>query len=353
VKRQRYSIVATLGPASDSDELIGELRSAGASAFRLNTSHLTPEEVEQWLLRLSRLEPAGRAPAPVVLDLQGSKWRLGAFPGFVLQDGAVVELVQAAASEQTDVLPVPHEDFFAAAPHSSPELLLNDARCLLRVDSCEAARLRARVIRGGAIAPRKGITFRHSAFRRESLAERDRALIARIGLGDRGAEASGSPQARNPAQPAPLRIAISYVRDAAEMQAYRRLFGPSIYLIAKLERETAVEEAEAIAEHADELWLCRGDLGAEMGLQRMAEAAYRFSRKVSRTPVPVLLAGQVLEHMTGCPEPTRAEVCALYSALREGYRGVVLSDETAVGSYPLASCRAAASFLQAIPRQFF
>ncbi|MBN1834350.1 MAG: hypothetical protein JW820_00800 [Spirochaetales bacterium] len=316
-----YSIVVTLGPATDSDELVAGLLEAGADALRLNGSHLGPQALARWLTRLG-------GAAPVVLDLQGSKWRLGEFPPFALAAGDTVELVEGAVSEEAGRLPVPHPDFFAAAPQSSPELRLDDARCLLQVEDCAPDRLRARVVRGGTIRSRKGITFSRSAFRRESLAERDLELV-------RVAERSGGPG---------VRLAVSYVRDAAEMTTYRRLLGPSAYLIAKIERATAVGEAAGIAETADELWLCRGDLGAEMGARGMAEAVHRFSSALSDLPVPALLAGQVFEHMTRNPSPTRSEVCFLYEALLGGFRGVVLSDETAVGDFPLESCRAAAMF---------
>lgn len=131
-----------------------------------------------------------------------------------------------------------------------------------------------------------------------------------------------------------VRYALSYVKDAGEMARYRHRLGRSLYLIAKLERPLAVEQALPMVEFADELWLCRGDLGAEVGLAAMAEAV----------SLPVLMAGQVLEHMAAQPAPTRSEVCYLYEALRQGYRGFVLSDETAVGRYPVESCRVAALF---------
>ena len=99
-----------------------------------------------------------------------------------------------------------------------------------------------------------------------------------------------------------------------------------------------------IAAVANELWVCRGDLGAELGLREMAVAVQRFTQMLGDLSVPVLMAGQVLEHMTQQPTPTRSEVCYLYDTLLAGYRGVVLSDEAAIGRYPVASCRAAAMF---------
>lgn len=321
-----YEIIATLGPASSTPELWREMIAAGATAFRLNSSHLSTPEVVAWVERLRAFyDQIGKA-LPVVIDLQGSKWRLGQIEARELVAGQRVSLVQATASQQAGVLPVPHADFFAAAPQSSREIRLNDARVLLEVESVQADAIQARVIQGGPIAARKGITYSASEYRSEGLNEKDRAIL------------------RDTRQYPFVRYAISYVKNAAEMAAYRKLIGATIYLVAKLERGLAVAEAAAIAAEADEVWLCRGDLGAELGLVEMARAAQLFSAGVRAIPIPVMLAGQVLEHMTRQPTPTRSEVCCLFDALTYGYQGVVLSDEAAVGDFAVESCRAAALF---------
>jgi pyruvate kinase len=321
-----YQIVATLGPSSETDAMWRNLLEAGATAFRLNTSHLSAQQLQDWIRRLDAFFAAQERRVPVVLDLQGSKWRLGQFPAGQLADGERVTLIHAATATRAGVLPVPHGDFFRAAAVSSGEIVLDDAKLCLALESQTAGEVRARVIRGGAILPRKGITYTASTYRQESLTEADRAILE----GTRHL--------------AGVQYALSYVRDAAEMAGYRAQIDPQLRLIAKLERRPAVDEAERIAARADEVWLCRGDLGAELGMQAMAEAAHRFSEGVRGLPVPALLAGQVLEHMTEHPTPTRAEVCALHDALRQGYRGVVLSDETAIGRDPVESCRTAALF---------
>lgn len=321
-----YEIVATLGPKSDTEAMWLRMLTVGVTAFRLNTSHLTPVEITTWFRRLDALL-ATRDPRPgLVLDLQGSKWRLGQCPAGTLTEGQRIELVCAPSARQSGVLPVPHPDFFRAAPVSSDEVVLDDAKLRLAVESRADEALRVRVVVGGPVLPRKGITYTASAYRQESLTEADRAIL------ERTREISG------------VRYAISYVKDATEMAAYRRQVGAGVPLVAKLERQPAVAEAAAVAVHCDAIWLCRGDLGAELGLAAMAEAAGRFSEGVAGLPVPVLLAGQVLEHMTEHAAPTRSEVCAVYDAIRQGYRGVVLSDETAVGRDPVAACRMAALF---------
>jgi pyruvate kinase len=111
-----------------------------------------------------------------------------------------------------------------------------------------------------------------------------------------------------------------------------------------LERQPAVSQPVSIARYANEIWLCRGDLGAELGLRDMAEAVARMHEQIHRLSAPVLLAGQIFEHMTANPTPTRSEVCYLYETLMKGYQGLVLSDETAIGNYPVESCQAAALF---------
>jgi pyruvate kinase len=321
-----YDIIATLGPKSDTALVWEAMLRAGVTAFRLNTSHLSAAQLRRWL---EQIEPflVGRSPQPpIVLDLQGSKWRLGQFPECELAGGEQVTLILAASADGRGVLPVPHPDFFRAAPMSTGEIVLDDAKLRLALEAQGPDALQARVIDGGVFLPRKGITYTASTYRQESLGANDQAVL------DGTRQLAGA------------RYAVSYVRDAVEMANFRAQIGPSAHLIAKLERRPALEEAAAIAESADALWLCRGDLGAELGARAMAEAAHQFSAKVRAMPVPVLLAGQVYEHLTEHAAPTRAELCGAYDALGMGYRGFVLSDETAIGRDPVASCRVAALF---------
>jgi pyruvate kinase len=326
IRRMRYELIATLGPTSQDETTWQGMVTCGVSALRLNTSHLSLEQVVAWLERLEIFFEKPAIRLPIVLDLQGSKWRLGQFSPFELRPDQVVELVYADAAHRPDILPVPHRDFFQAAPLSSGEIALNDAKILLALESASEETMRARVRRGGMIAPNKGITFTASAYRREALSEKDQVILNQTQSGEN------------------IRYAISYLRDGLEMAHYREVFGPQPYLIAKLERRPALEDALEIARHCEQMWLCRGDLGAELGLAAMAAAVHDFSQRIDEFSIPVVMAGQVLEHMTTQPTPTRSEVCYLYDALRSGYAGFVLSDETAVGKYPLESCRAAALF---------
>lgn len=315
------AVVATLGPASASEETWAAMLCAGATGFRLNTSHLTIAELEGWLERLLAFRAQRGDDWPIVLDLQGSKWRLGQFAGFAMQEGEAVALTHAVHASEAGTLPVAHADFFRAAVEGET-IVLNDAKSLLRVEQCEPQRIQARVLRGGWIEPRKGLTLPGSSFRSEGLGAQDALVFA---------------MAR--ALPG-VQFALSYLRDGEEMQRYRQTMGGA-YLVAKLERGTALDDAARIAQFCEAVWLCRGDLGAEVGLPGMAAAAHRFGQHVRDLPVPALLAGQVLEHMTSYSTPTRAEVCGIYDARMLGYAGVVLSDETAVGQNPVLACEAA------------
>jgi len=321
-----YDVIATLGPSTSTARLWHDLLEAGATAFRLNTSHLTLQNLDCWLERIDAFQKSQPAPVALYLDLQGSKWRLGQFPACALETGRFVDLVFAETSDLPGCLPVPHQDFFLAAPFSSSVISLNDAKIRLERLETQAERVHARVVAGGEISPCKGITFLDSDFRIENTSAKDRAIFERThGRGY-------------------VRYAISYVRDGQEMQRYRQGFGAGAHLAAKLERRPALEDAAAIALSADSLWLCRGDLGAELGLRDMAHAVWEFTRSIPDLRVPAILAGQVLEHLTEHKMPTRSEVCYLFDALDAGYHGVVLSDETAIGRYPVEAVRAAAMF---------
>jgi pyruvate kinase len=299
---------------------------AGVTAFRLNTSHLDLGQLWAWLERLEAFLSARQPRPALALDLQGSKWRLGQFAPLELAEGQTIDLVLATSTEQPNYLPVPHADFFQAALLSSPELRLNDAKVHLRVEEIDGEHLRARVMRGGLLTAHKGITYLASDFRSEALGEKDQEIIQQT------KDLPG------------IRYAISYLRDAAEMYRYRSRLGPNVYLIGKLERAPAMAEAEQIAAEANELWVCRGDLGAELGLPGMARAVYALSAQVRGLNCPMMMAGQVLEHMTAAAAPTRTEVCAMHDTLMLGYSGFVLSDETAIGRDPVEACQAAAMF---------
>jgi len=289
---------------------------------------MSPEEVSRWISAL-RSEFGSETAPDLILDLQGSKWRVGETPTRQVAAGEVLTLLYAespgAREPARNMLSVPHPDFFSAAAISPGRITMNDAKVELQIVSCSSDRLECRVTRGGPISGRKGISLPGSSYRREGLHPRDARIVR---------ESGGSS----------ISYAISYVRDAEELGNLKKSIPENARLTAKIERPEAVADALAIAAETDEIWLCRGDLGAEVGGAQMARIVHTFYPQISRMGVPTVLAGQVLEHMTDSPDPTRAELCNLFDALTYGMAGVVLSDETAVGSYPVESCAAASLF---------
>jgi pyruvate kinase len=180
------------------------------------------------------------------------------------------------------------------------------------------------VQRPGVLLARKGLNRIEHPIELVDLAETDQQTVSRC-LSVPGVD-----------------FAVSFASDGTEAAWIRRR-APDRRVILKVEREEALVHLDALAAHADELWICRGDLGAQLGLSNMANAVARIEPR--RYAVPVLMAGQVLEHLTQHDQPTRSEVCHLVGLISHGYAGVVLSDETAIGIAPLNATRWAAQLM--------
>ena len=300
-------LIATLGPALESEALLGRVAEI-ACRFRLNAAHLSREALVGWLHRVAGL-PGG--PRPVVVDLQGAKLRLGQFAARPSLGGEVV-LVCAHRSSDGLALPVPHPELFATlAP--GEHLWLDDARIELELVEQGSGWARARVLKDGPLRSFKGINHRADPGVPAELSPRDAELVAAL-----------SPFGF-------VQLALSFVYDGSEAALLRH--SSPLRLVAKIERPEALEHLAAIDSAFDELWFCRGDLGSQCGLARLPLLQRRFCEALPTLRSPAYLAGQVLEHLTHHPEPTRAEVVQLYEASRSGFAGIVLSDETAVGRH--------------------
>jgi pyruvate kinase len=301
-------IVATLGPASLS--LAGQLRDAGATAFRLNASHMNPEELAA-AAGATRTECPG---LPIVVDLQGAKVRLGRFGMKEVKPGD--NLVFALEPQGTEI-PLPHSEVFEVA-RVGDTLSSDDGRLRFRVVAAGADNLSASVLTGGVLMPRKGFNVLEHPVRLRALTRADRnAIDAVAGVSDTA-------------------FALSFMEDGREA-AWVRGLALGRRVIGKIERREAVDNIAAIAAAVDSLWICRGDLGVQLGLRRMAD--WIHSHEPASSPVPVFMAGQVLEHLTRHREPTRSEVCHVVDLLTRGYAGFVLSDETAIGNDPVGAVR--------------
>jgi pyruvate kinase len=303
--------VLTIGPASEDPANLFLLRGA-ATRFRLNTAHLSSERLTELLQRLSDATPPGTEPLPVILDLQGAKIRLGRCPHGTLPLGEITLHLREETDTLTD-LPLPHPEVFQQT-RVGDILFLNDRRVTLEITAkTDSTTLRAVCRHPGEIGPGKGVNSPHHAF-----------VPARVTPGDQCAIAIGN---RFPF----VEYAVSFLATGAEADLFRPLTGDR-RLIAKIERPLALGHLEGICTRFDEVWLCRGDLGAEVGWRGLGRAQAEFTDRIATLGKPALLAGGVLGSMVFAPHPSRSEVVHLHDALTAGFAGIVLSDETACGS---------------------
>jgi pyruvate kinase len=324
---RRAKIMATLGPASRNETVLRELVRAGVDLFRLNLSHGTQEQHRETLRRVRRVAIEERCHLPVALDLMGPRYRLGQIPDEPRTLEPDQEVVLGPESSGAE-LPVDS----GIVEHLEPgeRVLIDGGLIELRIESKQGDRVRARVVNGGPVKTRKGINLPDSALPFE-ISEKDRSDIA-------FAVAENADY-----------LAASYVGEAAHVEAVRAVAaeaGGRIPIIAKIERATAIEHLDEIAEAADGLMVARGDLGVEVPLyqvpvlQKKIVAAGRLSGK------PVIVATQMLESMIEQPRPTRAEATDVANAVFDGADALMLSGETAAGKYPVQVVQTMARIIQ-------
>jgi pyruvate kinase len=307
-------IVATLGPSSF--HLASELRSAGASAFRLNASHMSATELAGRVSVLCRFQPR----FPVVVDLQGAKMRLGEFAQRPVEPG---DRIVFSLDLSDEAISLPHPELFGALA-AGDTLTCDDARLRFRVLSVSTRAAEVRPLDRGVLKPRKGINIAEHPVALLDLTAHDRACV----------EAAAAAGARD--------FAFSFMTDGREAAWVRRA-APGCTVTGKIEREEALSKLGEIETSVDSLWICRGDLGAQLGPARLSR--WVSGVKPGDFARPILMAGQVLEHMTRHATPTRSEICHLFDLVSRGYAGFVLSDETAVGVDPVCAVRVLREFL--------
>jgi pyruvate kinase len=315
-------LVATIGPSSLS--LVDRLATEGATVFRLNASHMDPPEVEATVELLRRAAPG----LPIVIDLQGAKMRLGRFEPRRVVTGDRVAFAHSPSSSKE--IPLPHPQLFRQVAEGET-IGSDDDRLRFRIESVShAGWLEAVAERDGVLRPRKGVNLLEHPVELDGLTERDQD-ICRTVRPRRG-----------------ITWAFSFMKDGREAAWLRSLVSDAA-IVGKIERREAAEAVEAIAAVVDAVWICRGDLGAQLGDAALAAWVGSFAPRTLKCPV--LMAGQVLEHLTAHAEATRSEICHLYDLVRRGYAGIVLSDETAIGADPARAVRVAAALMRGFERE--
>ncbi len=323
VRRSRSTkIVATLGPASSTEEMIERLFLAGVDLFRLNFSHGSQDDHRANVERIRRIEKHYSHPIGIMMDLQGPKLRLGTFAQGQVQLAAGhrfrLDLDPTPGDESR--APLPHPEIFAAIEKDT-ELLVDDGKVRLKVDIAGKDFAEVTVITGGTISNRKGVNVPNAVLPISALTPKDRNDMA-FGLG-LGVDW----------------VALSFVQRPEDVAEGRKLIGGKAALLTKMEKPQALDRLDEIVELSDGIMVARGDLGVETPPEDVPIAQRRMIHVCRQAGKPVIVATQMLDSMVKSPTPTRAEASDVANAVYEGADAVMLSAETAAGDYPLEAVR--------------
>ena len=320
---RRTKIVATIGPASSSREVIRQLVKAGMDVARLNFSHGSYDQHAQIIKNLREISEELDTPVTILQDLQGPKIRVGQLPGgeMMLSPGGVVAMVpEPDFTGQPDTIPLDY-------PHAAEEatagmrILLADGLMQLQVLEVAGRALRCRVIDGGALNSRKGVNFPQLNLRLlPSLTDKDKEDL-KFGI----------------SQDVDW-VSLSFVRSGADVHSLKELIaaeGVFKPVVAKIEKPQAIENLDGILQETNGVMVARGDLGVELKPEKVPMLQKHIIESCNRKGLPVITATQMLESMIRDPRPTRAEASDVANAIIDGTDAVMLSGESAVGAHPV------------------
>jgi pyruvate kinase len=306
VTSRRTKIIATVGPAQDPPGALERLLDAGVDVLRINLSHASPRE-QAARVRRAR---AHRPDVAVLADLAGPKLRLGDLAAEIdVVAGETVVLGRGG-------VPVGDPTLFGRVRPGDP-VYVADGTIALEATAVSTDSLTCRVRVGGTLRSRKGVNLPRDGSSLPCVTDKDRADLAELDLVDADF------------------VAVSYVRHEQDLAEVRRLTDRP--LVAKVEKQQALERLDAILAASDAIMVARGDLGVEIPIERVPAAQKRLIRAANRAGRPVITATQMLVSMVSSPLPTRAEVTDVANAVLDGTDGVMLSEETAVGHDPVAA----------------
>lgn len=318
--KRRTKIVCTLGPATGTRQKIFALAQAGMNVARLNCSHGNWETKHQWVQWIR--EASERfGPIAIMVDLQGPKFRLGSLPveGVAVGTGQLVTI----GIDPLAVVPL-HRDAVYLAMKPGDKVLLGDGEVQLKLISDLGDMFQARVLAGGLVQGRKGITLLGRSFDVPALTDQDKLDIVEAVKADADF------------------IALSYVKraeDIALLASEIESLGSDIRTVAKIETKEALGDLQAIIHESDAIMVARGDLGLQMDIEDVPAAQKNIINACFHAGKPVITATQMLESMLSTARPTRAEASDVFNAILDGTDAVMLSGETAAGSYPIESVK--------------
>ncbi len=319
-RSRKVRVLATLGPASNTPEMIATLFQAGADAFRINMSHGDQQSKIAVIQAIRGLEKEFQRPTTILADLQGPKLRVGKFEGgrTMLESGSTFVLDRDKTPGDATRVELPHKEIFAAIEPGA-RLLLDDGKLVLRVTDHGPDRIETQVEVGGALSNNKGLNVPDVVLPMAALTEKDRSDLAFAV--EQGVDW----------------IALSFVQRPEDLAEARKLIGGKAALLAKIEKPAAIERLEEIVEMCDGVMVARGDLGVELPPQTVPPLQKRIVETSRRLGRPVVVATQMLESMIQSPSPTRAEVSDVATAIYDGADAIMLSAESAAGAWPVES----------------
>ena len=317
----RTKVVCTLGPASATAETIGALMDAGLNVARINFSHGTHEQHVRTIAVVREMAKLRDRPVAILGDLQGPRIRIGDLAApIVVNSGEDLVLCYEDAAVGGDI-PVTY-DRIADDVNAGDRILVDDGLIELVVLEVEKPRVHARVVYGGPIKSHKGLNLPGVNVSAPSITEKDKVDVefaVKQGLDY---------------------IALSFVRRAEDLAELRAMVPKGILLVAKIEKDTALDRIESIMRASDAVMVARGDLGVELPFEEVPLVQKRIIRLANLMGRPVITATQMLESMIHNPRPTRAEASDVANAILDGTDAVMLSAETASGNYPKLAVQA-------------
>ncbi len=321
--QRRTKIVATIGPATSSPEVLRQLIEAGATTLRLNFSHGTHDDHLRSVRLIRQISYDLNQPVGILQDLQGPKIRLGRFENgsIILNKGDRYTLTSLPTPGTQEISAVTYDRLAQEVPEGAT-IMLDDGRVEMTVEAVDRPNqaLHCRVVVGGPLSNNKGVNFPGVYLSIKALTDKDRKDLT-FGL-DQGVDW----------------VALSFVRNPQDVLEIKELIssaGKSVPVIVKIEKHEAIEQMEAILSIADGVMVARGDLGVELPAEDVPILQKRLIATSNRLGIPVITATQMLDSMVNSPRPTRAEISDVANAILDGTDAVMLSNETAVGKYPI------------------
>jgi pyruvate kinase len=335
----RTKIVATIGPASCQPDILRQIIQAGATTLRLNFSHGTHADHQRHIRLIRQTAFELNQPVGILQDLQGPKIRLGKFEdgSITLKKGDRFTLTSKTVTGNSEIASVTYEPLADEVPEGAT-ILLDDGKVEMQVEQVDRANrsLHCQVVAGGSLSNSKGVNFPGVYLSVKALTEKDRQDLL-FGL-DQGVDW----------------VALSFVREPQDILEIKDLISQAdkrVPVVAKIEKHEAIEQMDAILPLCDGVMVARGDLGVELPAEEVPLLQKRLIVTANRLGIPVITATQMLDSMVNNPRPTRAEISDVANAILDGTDAVMLSNEAAVGKYPVEAVKVMSTISRRIERE--